>query len=89
MIIEFAKEVVNKRASSNSLHPPFQGAEHQKLHHFYCPCLKRRICLKSHFGRGGEIRRGVVTADGARAPSSRPQVSDASGGGVILPLPEK
>ena len=45
MIIEFAKEVVNKRASSNSLHPPFQGAEHQKLHHFYCPCLKHRLCL--------------------------------------------
>ena len=45
MIIEFAKEVANKRASSNNLHPPFQGAEHQKLHHFYCPSLKRRHCL--------------------------------------------
>ena len=34
MIIEFAKEVANKRACSNSLHPPFQAAEHQKLHRF-------------------------------------------------------
>ena len=45
MIIEFAKEVANKRASSNSLYPPFQCAEHQKHHHFPYPCLKHRLSL--------------------------------------------
>lgn len=52
MIIEFAKEVANKRASSNNLHPPFQGAEHQKLHHFYCPAgpraRQKQVTAKSY-----------------------------------------
>ena len=60
-IIELVKEVVYKRERSHSLHPPFEGAQQQKLHSLNSPSLKNIFRLTNLYNTNLESLKHIYT----------------------------